>query len=169
MDVDFKKLNITSPDKTESVTADEPLLLKPKIMQAIDYIRNKRKNPDENSIYEHLSEHLSETGTSNKDKETIRNIISELINQNILKNKNLSYEDSFYLKTKKEKMTLKETTSRDNIENNDNQSDPSTNIDSKSFACRDEEDVTEESSPIREPEPVIKKISYSTRATINYK
>ena len=134
MDVAFKKLNITSPDKTESVTADEPLLLKPKIKQAIDYIRNKRKNPDENAIYEHLSE----TETSNKDKETIRNIISELINQNILKNKNLSYEDSFYLKTKKEKVTLKETTSRDNIENNDNQSDPSTNIDSQSFACRGE-------------------------------
>ena len=48
----FKNLNITSlvKIKNESITSDELLLFKPKILQAIDYIREKRKCPDTNAI-----------------------------------------------------------------------------------------------------------------------
>ena len=45
-------------------------------------------------------------------------------------------------------------TSRDNTDNNDNQSDPNTNNDSQPFACRDEQGFTNSSS-IKDTEPVI--------------
>ena len=55
IDAAFKNLNITSQDrnKNESITSDELLLFEPKILQTIDYIREKRKHPDTNAIYEH--------------------------------------------------------------------------------------------------------------------
>ena len=80
-----------------------------------------------NTIYEHLKK----TEASNIDKKTIGHIISELINQKILGNKKLIYEDSFRLITNKEKDTLDEITSTDNIDyidKNDSQSDPGINI-----------------------------------------
>ena len=53
VDVAFKKLNITSHDINESIpSSDEILLFKPKILQAIKFIREKKKRPDLNSIYE---------------------------------------------------------------------------------------------------------------------
>ena len=62
----FKNLNITSHDKNknESFTSDELLLLKQKFLQTIDYIREKRKRPHTNAIYEHLKK----TEASNIDK-----------------------------------------------------------------------------------------------------
>ena len=114
IDATFKNLNISSKDKNknESITSDELFLFKPKILQAIEYIREKRKRPDTNAIYEHLKK----TEASNIDKETIDNIISELINQKILENKKSTYGDSFRLITGKEKDTLDEITSPDNID-----------------------------------------------------
>ena len=152
IDAAFKNLNISSKDKNknESITSDELFLFKPKILQAIEYIREKRKRPDTNAIYEHLKK----TEASNIDKETIDNIISELINQKILENKKSTYGDSFRLITDKEKDTLDEITSPDNIDNidkNDNQSDIGININTQPFTYRNEKDITQEISPIREP------------------
>ena len=50
IDAASKNLNISSKDKNESSTSDELFLFKPKILQAIDYIHEKRKRPDRNSI-----------------------------------------------------------------------------------------------------------------------
>lgn len=50
MDVAFKKLNITFPDENKSITAVEPLLFNPTILQAIDCIHKKRKHPDEKAV-----------------------------------------------------------------------------------------------------------------------
>ena len=110
-------------------------------MRAIEYIREKRKRPYTNAIYEHLKK----TEASNIDKETIGNIISELINQKLLENKNSPYGDSFLLITDKEKETLDETTSHDNI------TDPGINTNPQPFTYRDEQDITQEISPIRKP------------------
>ena len=43
----FKKLNVTSrnKNKNESIKSDELLIFKPKILQAVDYIREKKKAP----------------------------------------------------------------------------------------------------------------------------
>ena len=71
-----------------------------------------------------------------------------MINQKILENKKSAYGDSFRLITDKEKEIL---TSPDNIENNDNQSDPGININPQPFTCRNEEYITQAISPIRKP------------------
>ena len=151
IDAAFKNLNISSKDKNknESITSDELFLFKPKILQAIEYIREKRKRPDTNAIYEHLKK----TEASNIDKETIGNIISELINQKILEYKKSAYGNSFRLITDKEKDTLDEITSPDNIDNidkNDNQPDSVIYINTQPFTYRNEKDITQEISPIRE-------------------
>ena len=119
-------------------------------MQAVDYIREKRKRSDTNAIYEYLKK----TEASNIDKETIGNIITELTNQKILKNKKSAYGDSFRLITDKEKDTLDEITSPDNIDSideNDNQFDPGINSNTQPFTYRNEKGITQEISPIREP------------------
>ena len=52
IDVAFKKLNITSNDINKSIpSSDEMLLFKPKILQAINFVREKKKRPDLISIY----------------------------------------------------------------------------------------------------------------------
>ena len=51
IDAAFKNLNILSKDKNESITSDKLFLFKSKMLQAIDYIREKRKRPDTNAIY----------------------------------------------------------------------------------------------------------------------
>ena len=96
-DVAFKNLNISSKDKNESITSDELFLFKPKILHSIDYICEKRKRSDTNAVYEYLKK----TEASNIDKETIGNIITELINQKILENKKSAYGDSFRLITQR--------------------------------------------------------------------
>ena len=45
--------------------------------------------------------------------------------------------------------------SRDSIENNDNQSDSSININPQLFTCRDERDVTQTNTPLRQSEPAV--------------
>ena len=87
IDTVFKNLSISLKDKNknEPITSDELFLFKPKISQAIEYVCKKRKRPDTNAIYEHLKK----TEASNVDKETISNIISELINQKITENKKI--------------------------------------------------------------------------------
>ena len=150
IDATFKNLNISSKDKNESITSDELFLFKPKILQAIDYIREKRKRPDRNAIYKYPKK----TEASNIDKDTISNIITDLINQKILENKKSAYEDSFRLITDKEKDTLDKIKSPDNIDNidkNDNQSDPGIEINTQPFIYRNEKDITQKNSPIREP------------------
>ena len=83
IDVSFKNLNITSHDINESVPSpDEILLFKPKILQAIKFIREMKKRPDLNSIYEHFSK----TGASNISKDTMYSIISELIKEKRIEN-----------------------------------------------------------------------------------
>ena len=150
IDAAFKNLSISSKDKNknESTTSKELFLFKAKILQAIKYIREKRKRPDTNAIYEHLKK----TEASKIDKETIGNIISELINQKILEKKKLTYGDSFRLITDKEKDTLNEITSPDNIDNidkNENQSDPGININTQPFTYRNEEILLEKFQPIK--------------------
>ena len=56
--------------------------------------------------------------------------------------------------TDKEKDTFDEKTSPDNIDDidkNDNQPDPGININTQPFTYRNEKDITQEISPIREP------------------
>ena len=60
-----------------------------------------------------------------------------------MENKNSPYGDSFLLITDKEKETLDETTSHDNI------TDPGINTNPQPFTYRDEQDITQEISPIR--------------------
>ena len=77
-----------------------------------------------------------------------------MINQKILENKKSTYGDFFRLITDKEKGTLDEITSPDNIDNidkNDNQSDIGININTQPFTYRNEKDITQEISPIKEP------------------
>ena len=69
---------------------------------------------------------------------------SELINQKILGSKKSGYGDSFWLIEDKEKETLDKTTSHDsidNIENNDNRSEPDININPQPFTFRDEQNI----------------------------
>ena len=149
-DAAFKNLNITSQDrnKNESTTSDELLLFEPKILQTIDYIREKRKHPDTNAIYEHQEK----TEASYIDKEAIGNIISELINQKILENKKPSHRDSFRLITYKEKKTLDETTPSNNIENNNNQSEPGIDINPQPFTYINEHDIIQKFHQLENPQ-----------------
>ena len=140
IDAAFKNLNISSKDKNEPITSDELFLFKSKILQAIDCIREKRKHLDSNAIYEYPKK----TEAPNIDKEKIGNIITEFINQKILENKKSAFGDSFCLITDKEKDTLDEITSPDNIDNidkNDNQSDPGIDINTQPFTYRNERDI----------------------------
>ena len=58
------------------------VLFKPKILQAVDdYIRENRKCPNTNAIYEHLKN----PEASNIDKETLGNIISRINNQKYIR------------------------------------------------------------------------------------
>ena len=50
MDSAFRRLSITSEDT--SLTPNDLLLFKPKILQAIDRLREKKKRPDVQSIYD---------------------------------------------------------------------------------------------------------------------
>ena len=72
INVAFKKLNIPSHDINESIpSSDEILLLKPKVLQAIKFIREKQKRQDVNSTYHHFSK----SGTFNISKGTMYSTI----------------------------------------------------------------------------------------------
>ena len=84
IDVAFRNLNIRSHDINKFIPSSEEILLfTPKILQAIKFIREKKKRPDLNSI----NEHFSKSGASNITKGTIYSIISELMKQKVLENK----------------------------------------------------------------------------------
>ena len=68
----FDKLKITGDDrKTDDVNDVTLSLFKPKILNAIDQIKQKKKRPDLNTIYEYLSK----TEASNADKQLIETIL----------------------------------------------------------------------------------------------
>ena len=64
----FNKLKITRDERKIDDVSDETLyIFKPKILNAIDQIKQKKKRPDLNTIYEYLSK----TEASNTDKQLI--------------------------------------------------------------------------------------------------
>ena len=71
----FNKLKIAGDDRKIDDLNDVKLsLLKSKILNAIDQIKQKKKRPDLNTIYEYLSE----TEASNTDKQLIETILANL-------------------------------------------------------------------------------------------
>ena len=75
-------------------SSDVLSLLQPKILAAIDYIRNVNKQrPNAETIYKYISR----TEASNVNKRDIVNSIDELVKQNVAVNeKNNSGYDSFF-------------------------------------------------------------------------
>ena len=90
----FDKLKITRDDrKTDDVNDVTLSLFKPKILNAIDQIKQKKKRPDLNTIYEYLSK----TEASNADKQLIETILGNLIEANVIVNRKTPKGlDSFY-------------------------------------------------------------------------
>ena len=60
-------------------------LFKPKILNAVDQIKQKKKRPDLNTIYEYLSK----TEASNTDKQLIETILANLVETNIIINRKI--------------------------------------------------------------------------------
>ena len=58
-------------------------LFKPKILNAVDQIKQKKKRPDLNTIYEYLSK----IEASNTDKQLIETILANLVETNIIVNR----------------------------------------------------------------------------------
>ena len=84
----LEKLTITNDlEKTTEISS----LFKPKILCAIDRIKEKKKRPDIDSIYDYLSR----TEASNIDKISIELILNELVKENVVVNKKTSLGDSF--------------------------------------------------------------------------
>ena len=80
----FNKLKITRDERKIDDVSDETLsLFKPKILNAIDQIKQKKKRPDLNTIYEYLSK----TEASNTDKQLIETILANLVETNIIVNR----------------------------------------------------------------------------------
>ena len=151
----LKKLNITSHNINESIpSSDEILLFKPKIPRAIKFIREKKKRPDLNSIYEHFSK----SGASNISKDTIYSIISELIKQKVLENKKSAYGDSFRIIAETDTKNSEQLTFcniNDNCDHQSNQDDSGTSIINPQPFTVDEQDVTPPPSPTNEIAPEI--------------
>ena len=66
-------------------------LFKPKILEAIDTIRTKKKRGDVNSIYKEFCRNQA----TNIDEKTVARFVSELIKLNEIVNKKANYGDSF--------------------------------------------------------------------------
>ena len=80
----FNKLKIAGDDRKIDDLNDVKLsLLKSKILNAIDQIKQMKKRPDLNTIYEYPSK----TEASNADKQLIETILDNLIETNITVNK----------------------------------------------------------------------------------
>ena len=80
----FNKLKIAGDDRKIDDLNDVKLsLFKSKILNAIDQIKQKKKRPDLNTIYEYPSK----TEASNADKQLIETILDNLIETNITVNK----------------------------------------------------------------------------------
>ena len=80
----FDKLKITRDERKIDDVSDETLsLFKPKMLNAIDQIKQKKKRPDLNTVYEYLSK----TEASNTDKQLIETILANLVETNIIVNR----------------------------------------------------------------------------------
>ena len=89
-----EKVNDVSINLNENINDSEPSefsLFKPKILEAIDTIRTKKKRADVNSIYKELCRNQA----SNIDEKTIAKFVSELIKLKEILNKKTNYGDSF--------------------------------------------------------------------------
>ena len=94
----FEKLRIAS-DESDRNCSNELDILKPKILHAIDQIRQRKKRPDTDSIYDFIAR----TCATNINKELIEVVIEELIAQNDIFNKKTAQGlDSFYKLNEKE-------------------------------------------------------------------
>ena len=88
--IPLEKLTITNDLEKNLENTETSSLFKPKILGAIDRIKEKKKRPDIDSIYDYLSR----TKASNIDKVSIEQILSELVKENVLVNKKTSLGDS---------------------------------------------------------------------------
>ena len=80
----FNKLKITRDERKIDDVSDQTLsLFKSKILNAIDQIKQKKKRPGLNTIYEYLSK----TEASNTDKQLIETILGNLVETNITVNR----------------------------------------------------------------------------------
>ena len=66
-------------------------LFKPRNLNAIDLIKDKKNRPD----IDFIDDYLTRTEASNVGKSLIEQILNELITQNVLINKKTATEDSF--------------------------------------------------------------------------
>ena len=87
----LEKLTITN-DLEKNGENTETSLFKPKILRAIDRIKERKKRPDIDSIYDYLSRMKA----SNIDKVSVELILNELVKENVLLNKKTSLGDSFH-------------------------------------------------------------------------
>ena len=82
--------------KNPTISSSDALsLFQPKILTAIDYIRNfNKQRPNTENIYQHISRR----DASNVDKTDVVNSIDELVKQDVVVNKKTSWGyDSFFL------------------------------------------------------------------------
>ena len=80
----FDKVKITRDERKIDDVGEETLsLFKPKIFNAIDQIKQKKKRTDLNTIYEYLSK----TEASNTDNQLIETILTNLVETNIIVNR----------------------------------------------------------------------------------
>ena len=94
----FEKLRIASDESDRNCSKDLDIL-KPKILDAIDQICQRKKRPDTDYIYDFIAR----TCATNINKELIEVVIEELIAQNDIFNKKTAQgHDSFYKLNEKE-------------------------------------------------------------------
>ena len=88
-------------------------LFQPKVLEAIDYIRNiNKQRPDVDGIYKHISR----AEASNLDKITVANVIDALIDRNVIKNrKTTSGQASYFHPIKKATKSLQDNIRYNNI------------------------------------------------------
>ena len=87
----LEKLTITNDLEKNGENTETSSSFKPKILCAIDRIKEKKRRPDIESIYDYLFR----TEASNIDKVSIELILNELVKENVLVNKKTSLGDSF--------------------------------------------------------------------------
>ena len=83
MQENAKDININLNENINDSESSEFSLFKPKILEAIDTIRTKKKRADVNSIYEELCRNQA----SNIDEKTVASFVSELLKLNEIVNK----------------------------------------------------------------------------------
>ena len=83
--------NINLNENVNDSESSEFSLFKPKILEALDTVRTKKKRADVNSIYEELCGKQA----SKIDEKIIASFVSQLIKLNEIKNKKTSHGDSY--------------------------------------------------------------------------